>query len=146
MRFWDASALVPLLLAESTSASARRALAGDLGLIVWWGARVECTAALARAERDGRITSEDARRAFRDLERLNDDWTEIDPNVGLRQMAERLLRTHLLRAADALQLAAATVAAEGRPGSLSFVTLDDRLAIAADREGFPVVRFEHPSG
>jgi predicted nucleic acid-binding protein len=47
---------------------------------------------------------------------------------------------HPLRSADALQLAAALIAAEDHPGSLPFVTLDDRLALAAEREGFTVVR------
>jgi uncharacterized protein len=41
-----------------------------------------------------------------------------------------------LRAAGALQLAAAFVAAEARPSSLELVTLDDRLAAAARKEGF----------
>jgi uncharacterized protein len=44
-----------------------------------------------------------------------------------------------LRAADALQLAAAFVAAEGRPSSLQLVTLDERLADAASKEGFILV-------
>jgi hypothetical protein len=51
----------------------------------------------------------------------------------------RLLRVHALRAGDALQLAAALVAAEGQPGSLEIVTLDERLALAASREGLRVV-------
>jgi len=42
------------------------------------------------------------------------------------------------RAADALQLAAAFVAAENRPSALEVVTLDDRLAEAAGKEGFVV--------
>jgi hypothetical protein len=45
---------------------------------------------------------------------------------------------HPLRAADALQLAAAVIAAERRPASLEVVTLDDRLASAARKEGFVV--------
>lgn len=55
------------------------------------------------------------------------------------ELAHRLLRVHPLRAADALQLAAATIAAERRPPTLTFVTLDDRLRAAADREGFRIV-------
>jgi uncharacterized protein len=46
---------------------------------------------------------------------------------------------HPLRAADALQLAAAFAAAEGRPGSLELITLDDRLCLAARKKGFAVV-------
>ncbi len=47
--------------------------------------------------------------------------------------------THPLRAADALQLGAAIVAADGDTASLEFVTLDRRLADAALREGFPTL-------
>lgn len=40
---------------------------------------------------------------------------------------------------DALQLAAAIVAAEHEPASLPFVSLDERLNDAAAREGFQVL-------
>jgi len=46
----------------------------------------------------------------------------------------RFLRVDPLRAADALQLGAAFVAAERRPASLKVVTLDERLAAAARKE------------
>lgn len=52
--------------------------------------------------------------------------------------ARRLLRVHALRAADALQLAAAIAASEADPASLDLVMLDEQLAEAARREGFPV--------
>jgi hypothetical protein len=58
---------------------------------------------------------------------------------GIREAAARFLRVHPLRAADALQLAAAFAAAERRPASLEIVTLDDRLANAARKEGFAVL-------
>ena len=48
----------------------------------------------------------------------------------------RLLRAHALRAADGLQLAAALVASEHQPGAWQFICLDNRLATAAEREGF----------
>jgi hypothetical protein len=53
--------------------------------------------------------------------------------------ARRLLAVHPLRAADALHLAAALIACDERSDVLPFVTLDDRLAEAARREGFDVV-------
>jgi uncharacterized protein len=56
----------------------------------------------------------------------------------------RFLRVHPLRAADALQLAAAFVAAERRPSSLDIVTLDDQLAAAARKEGFVVLEVLPP--
>ena len=45
---------------------------------------------------------------------------------------------HSLHAAEALHLAAAFVAAERRPASLQVVTLDERLANAARKEGLAV--------
>ncbi|HEX7940110.1 MAG TPA: hypothetical protein VF483_14075, partial [Gemmatimonadaceae bacterium] len=65
--------------------------------------------------------------------------TEIGPSIELRQHAIRLVRLHGLRSGDALQLAAAVVASDNRPSTLDLVTLDRRLADAADKEGFRVV-------
>ena len=67
-------------------------------------------------------------------------WQEVLPVPVVRRTAMRLLRVHPLRAANSLQLAAAVVLAEGHPAGVPFVTLDARLALAADREGFTVVR------
>jgi predicted nucleic acid-binding protein len=44
-----------------------------------------------------------------------------------------------LRAADALQLAAAVLASEGEPSSLEIVTLDERLSEAAQKEGLTAI-------
>jgi predicted nucleic acid-binding protein len=145
VKFWDSSALVPLILREATSDRAQAALAADTALAVWWGSPVECLAAVARAERDQRLDAAAMSDAAAALRLLRSGWSEIDATTRLREIAERLVRTHPLRAADAFQLAAATVAAEGETRLLPFVTLDERLAVAADREGFPVVRFDRPS-
>lgn len=72
------------------------------------------------------------------LDLLGAAWQEVQPSQSLRRSAIRLLRVHALRAADALQLAAAVAASEGDSRSLALVTLDDRLAEAAVREGFPI--------
>ncbi len=55
----------------------------------------------------------------------------------------RFSRVHPLRSANAPQLAAAFIAGERRPSSLEVVTLDDRVAVAARKEGF--VMIEVPS-
>jgi hypothetical protein len=75
----------------------------------------------------------------RRLAALAEQWEEVQPGEVVRSTAVRLLRTHPLRTGDALQLAAAILAADGDPRALPFVTLDDRLAVAADKEGFPVL-------
>ncbi len=108
-------------------------------MIVWWATETECLSALARLEREGRLDTDGMAVATRRLASLADAWQEVQPGSRLRQTAARLLRTHPIRAGDALQLAAAIVAADGEPGALPFVTLDERLALAADREGFRVV-------
>ena len=77
--------------------------------------------------------------ALQRLQQLSAGWHEIDPSDEIRVTAVRFLRVHPLRAADALQLAAAFAAAERRPASLEIVTLDDRLANAARKEGFALL-------
>lgn len=141
MRFWDSSALVPLVLDEATSDVARSVLAQDRDVMTWWATATECMSAIARVERLGASPST-IQISIGRLNDLIDTWSEVEPNPRIRDTASRLLRAHELRAADALQLAAATAASEGTPFAMPFVTLDARLAVAADREGFPVVRFD----
>ena len=139
MRFWDSSGVVPLVLPESESERVRRLHLGDPIVVAWWGAEVECVSAIARAERTGRLSATAAAEGFRRLVALRRGWHEVEPSEEVRETAKRLLRVHDLRSADSLHLAAAIVAAEGRPASLEFVCLDDRLRVAAGREGFAVV-------
>ena len=131
MKFWDASALVPLLVEEAGTELALSLVDRDPGVVVWWGSRVECVSALARLEREGLLDRQGADVAFAQLGVLADWWREIEASEIVREAAIRFLRVHRLRAADALQLAAAFVAAERRPPSLEFVTFDDRLAEVA---------------
>jgi hypothetical protein len=129
---------VPLLVPERSSERLRRLHASDPIVIAWWGADVECVSAVARTERVGRLPATVAAEGLRRLAALRRGWHEIEPSDEVREAAKRLLRVHDLRAADSLHLAAAFVAAETRPASLEFVCLDDRLRLAAGREGFAV--------
>ena len=139
MKFWDASAIVPLLIAEALTRRLQALAAGDPDMLVWWGSPVECVSALARLERDGALDPQTAVLTFDRLKQLAAGWHEVDPSDIVREVAARFLRVHPLRAADALQLAAAFVAAEQRPASLQMITLDERLASAAQKEGFAVI-------
>ena len=143
MKFWDASALVPLLLAEASTAKVLEVAAADPVMLVWWGTEVECVSAIARLEREGALDPQPAQEALDRLRGLADGWHEVDANDGVREAAVRFLRVHPLRGPDALQLAAAFVAAEGRPSSLGIVTLDQRLALAARKEGFLLIDVPH---
>jgi uncharacterized protein len=139
VKFWDASAIVPLLIAEAPTRRLQALAAGDPDILVWWGSPVECVSALARLERDGALDPQAAVLAFDRLKQLATGWHEVDPSDIVRETAARFLRVHPLRAADALQLAAAFIAAEQSPASLEMITLDERLASAAHKEGFSVI-------
>ena len=136
MKFWDASAIVPLLMAEPTTGAMQALAQKDPAILVWWATEVECASAIARLERDGLLAPSAATAAFARLKQLAGGWHEVDASDAVREAAVRFLRVHPLHAADALQLAAAFIAAERRPSSLEVVTLDDRLAGAANKEGF----------
>ena len=144
MRFWDASAIMPLLITETTTKTLQGLAKSDPAMLVWWATEVECASAIARLEREGALAPSVVDEAFDRLKRLAEGWHEVDPSDGVREAAVRFLRVHPLRAADALQLAAAFVAAERRPSSLEVITLDDRLAAAGRREGFVLI--EIPTG
>jgi hypothetical protein len=142
MKFWDASAIVPLVVAETSTAQIQALAARDPAMLVWWATDVECASAIARLERDGALDDKGAAQAFDRLMQLAGSWHQIEPSDPIRETAVRLLRVHPLRAADALQLAAAIIAAERRPASLEMVTLDERLALAARKEGFMVTAID----
>jgi len=139
VKFWDSSAMVPLLVQEPMTSSLLRLLREDSVMHVWWGSEVECVSALARLEREASMATDSITQAMMRLRALRASWQEIQPAEVLKEIAFRLLRVHKLRAADSLQLAAALVACESRPSSLEFVCLDERLSLAAQREGFNVV-------
>jgi predicted nucleic acid-binding protein len=138
LKFWDSSAVVPLMVGEATTDAMRAIADEDPSMLVWWATPVECVSALARLERDGDLTGAAVAVAIERLDTLAEGWNEVQPVEAVRRAARRLLRVHRLHAADALQLAAAVVAAEGNAASLELVTLDDRLVEAARREGFVV--------
>ena len=136
MRFWDASGIVPLLVRQARTRDMERLLARDPAMVTWWGTSVECLSALMRLARDGSLADEDVRDAERRLHELRNGWDEVLPGEACRRTAERMLRVHALRAADALQLAAALIAADHDPSRLEVVCLDQCLIEAGRKEGF----------
>lgn len=137
MKFWDSSAVIPLLVQEADSARLQKLLAADRQMHVWWGTELECVSAIARREREG-LEPQSVQQAIDRLRRFCEDWTEVLPSARVRDTARRLIRVHPLRAADSLQLAAASVLAREGGFEIEIVTLDDRLRLAASREGFAV--------
>ena len=140
MKFWDSSAVVPLLVRERSTPFYERLYARDPDMTVWWGTGVECVSALARYERDPRLSASVAiQEGFRRLEEAASRWHEIAAGAAVKEVALALLRRHALRAADALQLAAALTAREHRPSPLEFVCADRDLLAAAKKEGLATI-------
>jgi predicted nucleic acid-binding protein len=139
VKFWDTSAIVPLLVIEPGTGTAKSTLTGDSSVVVWWGTRTECVSALSRQIRDGTLRIEDERQARRVLQQLADAWSEVQPSELLRGTAERLLAVHALRAADALQLAAALHWCQRQPMNRDLVSFDTRIRDAAYKEGFTIL-------
>ena len=137
MRFWDSSAVVPLILEQPRSARSRELLDEDPDVVIWWGTPLECASAFARLRREGALSQSEEAELVRTLEQLRTGWHEMVPGDLVRAQAHRVLRLHPLRAADALQLAAALEWA-GAPSGEAFITFDERLGAAAAIEGFVV--------
>lgn len=139
MRFWDTSAIIPLVVAERGTAAAERLLRDDPAVVVWTLTRVELLSALARRRRHEPAEARRLAAARREILDAWPLWSEVTAVEVVRRHAERLVETHPVRAADALQIGAALVAADGDPADLAFVTFDETQATAAEREGFRIL-------
>ena len=139
MRFWDASAIIPLCLVEPQTARVKELAEEDGEIVVWWSTPIECCSAFARLRREGIVSRTGEDQARRSLVSLAGAWTEIQPGTVIRESAVRALLFHPIRAADALQLSAALVWVGGHPTTHEFVCFDHRLRDAASREGFIVL-------
>jgi len=143
MRFWDSSALIPLIVAEPGTELVRAWLADDTTIAIWSLTRVELVSGVERRAREGRLNAKQRRNALRDIARLCDDAHEVTDVLAVRARATTLLSHHPLRAADACQLAAALLVAAASPThTMTMVVFDQRLAAAADVEGLDVLTWE----
>jgi predicted nucleic acid-binding protein len=136
MKYWDSSAIVPLVIAEEKSAELRDVLSADREVGAWLLTPVEVVSALWRRRRAGELDGRGLDQALMRLDDLERSWVAVVDASLIASRARRLLAVHGLRSADALQLAAALILSEEQPQDLEFVTLDERLADAARREGF----------
>jgi predicted nucleic acid-binding protein len=135
--FWDSSALIPLCVHQSQTARARALYKGN-GIVVWWATSVEIISGLTRLERMGHIGRDEFLIGKQRAQELGNVWDSLSPAPGIIAQACALLEAYPLRAADALQLAAALENCEGNPAGHVFITADQRLADAARGCGFSV--------
>ena len=138
MRYWDASALVPLLVAEPESKLVRQWLSEDHRIVTWVWTRTEITGAIERRTREGLLSRRQRREVLGKLDAFARSWDEVTEVLAVRSRANALLARHPLRAADAGQLGAGLLVQEQLAGTLDFVCLDHDLCAAAELEGLGV--------
>jgi predicted nucleic acid-binding protein len=133
--YFDTSALIPLVIAETGTAAAGRLWLSAERRVSVRLARVEALAALAQAERQGRISSADLGVGKRAIARVLDqlDFVEIDD--GLTRGAADLAEKFALRAYEAMHAAAASRAQDG---DLVLVAGDRGLLAVAQAIGLAV--------
>jgi predicted nucleic acid-binding protein len=136
MKFWDSSALVPLLVKEKETRYCLKTLSDDQEMLVWCLSKVEVISALCRRLRDKAFGEEEFQKAKGHLNDLIERAYEVQAIEKVRARALRLLEVHPLRAADACQLAAVLVASQEDPHRLAMVCFDQNLKNAAVKEGF----------
>jgi predicted nucleic acid-binding protein len=133
--FWDTSALVTLCVDQVATPQALL-LEKKYGIAVWWATRVEIASALAQLQRQLKITAIQYAHAREQAEGMANLWRVIMPSARIATQACLFLESYTLRAADALQLAAALEWCEGQPLGKVFITFDQRLRDAARLAGF----------
>ncbi|USQ81560.1 type II toxin-antitoxin system VapC family toxin [Ornithinimicrobium faecis] len=140
--YLDTSAFVPLLIDEQTSQTCGALWDAADRLVTTRLTNVEAAAALAMAERLGRISSEEHDAARKQMASL---WSELDImelDEQLMADAARAARTHGLRGYDSVHFAAAGAVDDE---SLVAAAGDQRLLEAWRTDGIAVVDTSTPS-
>lgn len=131
--YLDASALLPMLIAEPGSVAVDAfMLAATDGLVVSEFAAAEVASALSRLVRTDRLTPDDASARLADFDAWRATAAEdVELNAADVRLAHLYVRRFelMLRAPDALH------AAICRRADLELITLDRRLASAAEALG-----------
>jgi uncharacterized protein len=135
--YFDTSAVVPLLIQEPTTEQCIRLWDEATRVITVRLTYPEAHAALASAQRAGRLTRSQLRVAVTELEDLLGQVDVVELDAGLARIAGDLAQQHGLRGYDAVHLAAALAAADD---DLVLVTGDAGLATAAADAGLAVSR------
>ena len=87
MRYWDASALVPLIVAEPDTDQARNWLAEDDRIVTWAWTLTEIASAVERRTREGSLSRQQRRETLARLEALGRSWDEVTDVLAVRSRA-----------------------------------------------------------
>ncbi len=140
--FFDSSALVQRYILEKGTQRVVEIVDGPDRLTVSRLAWVEVTATLVRRARAGDLAADALAEILHLLEdelRTRFDVIELGPAAMTRSVD--LVRAHVLRAADGIQLACALLAQGGprEDDEFVFVSSDAELNTAAERDGLTVL-------
>ena len=72
MNFWDSSAILPLLVSETSTPAVRALYDAEPEIVAWWGTPAECVSALALLEREGALDAASVAAAIRQLGALGE--------------------------------------------------------------------------
>ena len=134
MRFWDSSALVPLLSDEEKTDVVRALFQQDRNIVTAFITPVEVISAICRK---AGVNRDLRRSAMLRYAVLKANWTLVDDYEQLMISAHSIAAQRCLRTGDAIQLACAIRARPDK--SLPFVSFDEELLEAAAAEGFPIL-------
>jgi predicted nucleic acid-binding protein len=135
LAFWDSSALIPLCV-QQLQTQRSEILFANYGVTVWWSTQVEIISGLTRLLRMKEIDGSEFIEGKQVAQAMALTWVAINPSTNIEREARKLLEIYPLRAADALQLAAALEWCESKPKGKVFLSLDQRLSEAARLAGF----------
>ena len=141
LAFWDSSALVKLLVEEAGTDLAVALWDGSAGVVASRLVVPEVSAALASAERGGRIKRADARIAGDEWRRYLVALDVVEVSAEIADHAAGLAAGHPLSGADAVHLATALAL---RESELVLATWDRPLAAVALAEGLAVAPGDVP--
>jgi predicted nucleic acid-binding protein len=135
--YFDTSAVVPLLIAESGSPMAARLWDAADRVVSVRLVYPEARAALAQAERLDRVSARDLRRAVRALDSRFEEMNLVEIDDPLAHLAGEKAEDHGLRGYDAVHLAAAL---RVHDPDVVLIAGDRALATAANSEGLAVAQ------
>jgi len=130
---------VPLIVIEARSAACRRVLRDDNEIVAWMFTEAEILSAIHRTQPTKQHDDDPIAKAERRVERFLRSWELVVDATGVQREVRDVIRTHSLRAGDAMQLAAARLWARGYPKGRGFISADRLLARAAASDGFDVL-------
>jgi uncharacterized protein len=133
--YFDTSAIVPLVVDEATTEMCNRLWTESTRVVSVRLIYPEARAALARAQRMGRLTRSQLNAAVVELDSMIDEVDMIELSPDIASSAGQLAQQHGLRGYDAVHLAAALAVSDD---DLVLVTGDLEVAAAAKATGIAV--------